>query len=70
MRSSILGWAGVVAAGLLGCGEAEVPDLSSGGVQAEFALRDDNPTSPSAGRSVSPRDHLEKVSGWYFTHAT
>ena len=35
-----------------------------------FTLEDRNPTSPRYGRAVSPRDYLEKVSGWYFTHAT
>lgn len=37
---------------------------------ADFSLNDENPTSPSFGQAVSPRDHLQKVSGWYFTHAT
>lgn len=58
------------------CGEDSTPSSMSPGTGvgdtavADFALLDENPSSPSAGRSVSPRDHLMKVSGWYFTHAT
>jgi hypothetical protein len=36
----------------------------------DFALVDLNPNSPLYGRSISPRDYLEQVSGWYFTHAS
>lgn len=36
----------------------------------DFALADTNPTSPLRGQAVSPRDFLERVSGWYFTHAS
>ena len=36
----------------------------------DFALVDQNPNSPRFGEVVSPRDYLEQVSGWYFTHAT
>ena len=36
----------------------------------DFSLLDVNDTSPTASEKVSPRDYLEKVSGWYFTHAT
>ena len=37
---------------------------------ADFNLTDSNPFSPSHGQSVSPRDHLHTVSGWYFIKAT
>ena len=37
---------------------------------ADFALRDVSPTSPSAGRDVSPRDYFGQVSAWYFGHST
>jgi hypothetical protein len=37
---------------------------------ADFSLADVNETSPSFGQPVSPRDYLERVSGWYFGHAT
>lgn len=35
-----------------------------------FALIDQNPSSPRAQQVVTPRDYLMRVSGWYFTHAT
>lgn len=38
--------------------------------QPDFSLHDVNPTSSRYGQAVSPRDYLEKVSGWYFGHAT
>ncbi len=36
----------------------------------EFSLEDTNATSPTYGRSVSPRDYLGSVSGWYFGFGT
>lgn len=36
----------------------------------DFELADLNPGSARYGERVSPRDYLEQVSGWYFTHAT
>lgn len=36
----------------------------------DFALVDVNPISTRYQQSVSPRDYLEQVSGWYFGHAT
>lgn len=36
----------------------------------DFSLVDTNPTSPFASQAVSPRQFMEKVSGWYFTHAS
>lgn len=36
----------------------------------DFSLIDENPSSATAGQPVSPRDHLQRVSGWYFTHAS
>ena len=41
-----------------------------GGRVADFQLVDTNPTSATAGQTVSPRDFLGQVSGWYFGHAT
>lgn len=35
-----------------------------------FSLTDVNPTSATADEAVSPRDHLRRVSAWYFGHAT
>lgn len=49
-------------------GEASVY-LATGPV-ADWSLEDVNATSPTTGQSVSPRDYLQKVSGWYFGHAT
>lgn len=40
---------------------AEVPD---------FALEDENPTSPRRGEVVSPRDYRHQVTAWYFGAAT
>jgi len=37
---------------------------------ADFSLPDQNPNSPRAGESISPRDYLGDVSGWYFIHST
>lgn len=36
----------------------------------DFSLLDVNASSPTSSEQVSPRDYLEKVSGWYFTHST
>ena len=36
---------------------------------ADFHLVDKNPRSKTHGRSVSPRDYLGLVPGFYFTHA-
>lgn len=38
--------------------------------EPDFHLVDLNPTSPTYGDTMSPRDELRKVSGWYFTHAS
>ena len=37
---------------------------------SDFALPDVNSTSSTYGQPVSPRDHLQQVSAWYFGHAT
>ena len=36
----------------------------------DFTLPDENPRSPSFGESISPRDLIGKVTGWYFIKAT
>jgi len=36
----------------------------------DFSLVDQNPNSTTAGKPVSPRQYLGKVSAWYFGHAT
>jgi hypothetical protein len=40
------------------------------GIAPDFGLLDVNESSASFDEVVSPRDYLEKVSGWYFAHAT
>ena len=59
------------------CGQAPAQDpISSKGtsmalvVQPEFSLEDVNTSSPRFGERVSPRDYLQKVTGWYFGWAT
>jgi len=36
----------------------------------DFLLLDKNPNSPSFDEPVSPRDYLQRVSGWFFGYAT
>jgi hypothetical protein len=36
----------------------------------DFSLPDTNPSSPTVGQTVSPRDYLQQISGWYFIKAT
>ncbi len=45
-------------------------DILSPSAMPDFDLADLNPTSPRFGEVVSPRDYLQQVSGWYFTHST
>jgi len=49
------------------CGEGSTPVSE---VLPDFHLADLNPNSSTFGQEISPRDHLQKVSGWYFIHAT
>lgn len=67
----------LLVAGAFGCGSSDSsdpPGLEDAGSTAplvpDFALQDVNSTSASSGQSVSPRQFMEKVSGWYFTHAS
>ena len=39
-------------------------------VVPDFSLPDINPSSATFGQQVSPRDYLQKASGWYFGHST
>lgn len=54
-----------------GCGDDEPtqPDPISGQVP-DFSVQDVNPNSLTYSQAVSPRQHLGKVSAWYFAHAT
>lgn len=36
----------------------------------DFHLVDLNPASSRYNQSISPRDYLEQVSAWYFSHST
>jgi len=56
----------------LGCSSDDDPagPGPGSGPVPDFSLRDVNPTSATFDLAVSPRDHLEKVSAWYFGHAT
>jgi hypothetical protein len=36
----------------------------------DFLITDENTDSMTAGEEVSPRDHVGRVSAWYFGHAT
>jgi len=51
-----------------------VPGCPGGGTlpppAPDFALQDVNPTSPTFNQDVSPRDRIDKVSGYYFGEAT
>jgi len=40
------------------------------GLAPNFSLNDVNPNSPSSGQALSPRQQLQKISAWYFGHAT
>jgi len=65
--------AGFAAAVLLsGCDASPTaPPLEiPGNAAPNFGLMDVNPASPTGGLLVSPRDHVGKVSAWYFGHAT
>ncbi len=42
------------------------PDMAA----PDFSLVDQNPTSASYDQAISPRDHLDRISAWYFGHAS
>jgi len=45
-------------------------DAWGGQVMSDFSLIDVNEASSMYGQAVSPRDYLQRTSGWYFGHAT
>ena len=61
LASSFVVFLGLTAGSSVAVGDVIVPD---------FALVDVNSTSSTYDQSVSPRDYLQQVSGWYFGHAT
>ena len=60
--------------GLLGCSDDTTTAPPTGGdigeLVPDFSLTDVNATSATLDQDVSPRDYLQKVSAWYFGHAT
>jgi len=62
-------FAGLLGLVLVGCGDdtsAPPPDPAA----PDFSLQDVNPNSSTSGQMVSPRQHLDQISAWYFGHAT
>ena len=49
---------------------ADTDDTATTAPVPDFALVDLNLDSARYGEVVSPRDYLERVSGWYFIHST
>ena len=58
--------AGILAA----CGEEVRKPVDTTTPVPDFSLTDVNPNSATHDQAVSPRDHLARVSAWYFGHAT
>ncbi len=56
-----------MALALIGCA---TPGVEPGEPVPDFSLEDVNPSSPTGGQPVSPRDHIGVTSAWYFGHAT
>ena len=63
---------------LAGCGGADeggaaspaLPGPVAGTPAPDFLLQDVNPNSATALTMVSPRQHLTRISAWYFGHST
>lgn len=55
---------------LLGACGGDKPSQPPTGIVPDFTLTDVNPNSASYQQAVSPREYLQKVSAWYFGHAT
>ena len=47
-----------------------LPQADVGAQMPDFQLVDDNVLSDRFGESISPREYLQQVSGWYFIHTT
>ena len=57
----------------IGCGDDDNGGNGGGpglGAVPSFEITDVNPNSATWDQSVSPRDHLGRVSAWYFGHST
>ena len=64
-----------LALAVIGCSDDDPTGPNTGpgpgsGVVPDFSLPDVNPTSATFEQAVSPHDHLEQVSAWYFGHST
>ncbi len=53
-----------------GCGPTDSVNEPSDQAMPDFTIRDVNPASARYNSDVSPSDYLEKISAWYFGHAT
>jgi hypothetical protein len=47
-----------------------LPQADVGAQMPDFQLVDDNVLSDRFGETISPREYLQQVSGWYFIHTT
>jgi len=71
-------WSGLAIAAflfVLGCGDDPVtppPPTPLPGDQAvpDFSLADVNPNSTTHSQTISPRQHLGRVTAWYFGHSS
>lgn len=52
----------------MSCGGPSGPEL--GYLEPDFSLLDANPNSATSGLMVSPRQHVARISAWYFGHST
>lgn len=52
------------------CGDDDPASPGNTSAMPDFAVLDVNPASATGAQIVSPRDYLQKVSAWYFGHAT
>ena len=59
-----------LASALVSCSHKDPVRPAAGQPMPDFSLVDQNPASATAGKAVSPRQFLGKVSAWYFGHAT
>jgi hypothetical protein len=60
--------------GLAACGGGEEltnnPGPTQGQQAPDFSIEDVNPNSATSASQVSPRQHVGRISAWYFGHAT
>jgi len=62
--------AATLLAALTGCSKHDNPTRPPADQAApDFSLVDQNPNSATAGKAVSPRQYVNKVSAWFFGEA-